>query len=70
MYDIEKIRLDFPNLALKVNGKPNTFLDTAASAQKPQEVIDKIQQDKFEKAIGLKEYTVAEWKKILCMSNM
>jgi hypothetical protein len=27
-------------------------------------VIDKIQQDKFEKAIGLKEYTVAEWKKI------
>ena len=42
MYDIEKIRLDFPNLALKVNGKPNTFLDTAASAQKPQEVIDKI----------------------------
>jgi cysteine desulfurase/selenocysteine lyase len=34
--------LDFPNLALKVNGKPNTFLDTAASAQKPQEVIDKI----------------------------
>ncbi len=42
MYDIEKIRLDFPNLALKVNGKINTFLDTAASAQKPQEVIDKI----------------------------
>ena len=42
MYDIEKIRSDFPNLALKVNGKANTFLDTAASAQKPQEVIDKI----------------------------
>ncbi len=42
MYDIEKIRSDFPNLALKVNGKINTFLDTAASAQKPQEVIDKI----------------------------
>lgn len=42
MYDVEKIRLDFPNLALKVNGHPNTFLDTAASAQKPQEVLDKI----------------------------
>lgn len=42
MYDVEKIRLDFPNLALEVNGHPNTFLDTAASAQKPQEVIDKI----------------------------
>nr|QIM10541.1 cysteine desulfurase [uncultured Alphaproteobacteria bacterium] len=42
MYDVEKIRLDFPNLSLEVNGHPNTFLDTAASAQKPQEVIDKI----------------------------
>lgn len=42
MYDVEKVRLDFPNLALKVNGHPNTFLDTAASAQKPQEVLDKI----------------------------
>lgn len=42
MYDVEKIRLDFPNLALEVNGHPNTFLDTAASAQKPQEVLDKI----------------------------
>ena len=42
MYDIEKIRNDLPNLALKVNGHPNTFLDSAASAMKPQEVIDKI----------------------------
>lgn len=42
MYDVEKIRLDFPNLALEVNGHPNTFLDTAASAQKPQEVLEKI----------------------------
>lgn len=42
MYDVEKIRLDFPNLALKINDRPNTFLDTAASAQKPQAVIDKI----------------------------
>lgn len=42
MYDIEKIRADFPILGVKINGKPNTFLDTAASAQKPQVVIDAI----------------------------
>ena len=40
MYDVEKIRADFPILNQKINGKRNTFLDTAASAQKPQVVID------------------------------
>ena len=40
MYDVEKIRADFPILNQKINGKRNTFLDTAASAQKPQSVID------------------------------
>lgn len=42
MYDIEQIRKDFPVLGQTINGKPNTFLDSAASAQKPQCVIDKI----------------------------
>ena len=42
MYDVYEIRKDFPELSLKVNGKPNTFLDTAASAQKPQAVLDKM----------------------------
>ena len=40
MYDVHKIRQDFPIFNVKINGKPNTFLDTAASAQKPQSVID------------------------------
>lgn len=40
MYDVEKIRSDFPALSLSINGHVNTFLDTAASAQKPQIVID------------------------------
>ncbi len=40
MYDVYKIRQDFPVLSQKINGKPNTFLDSAASAQKPQCVID------------------------------
>jgi cysteine desulfurase/selenocysteine lyase len=42
MYDVEKIRQDFPILFRKVNGKPHAFLDSAASAQKPKCVIDKI----------------------------
>lgn len=42
MYDLLSVRRDFPVLAREINGKRNTFLDSAASAQKPQVVIDKI----------------------------
>ncbi|MCK0170290.1 cysteine desulfurase [Aliiroseovarius sp. S1123] len=42
MYDINKIRSEFPILAREVNGKPLTYLDNGASAQKPQVVIDAI----------------------------
>ena len=42
MYNIDEIRKDFPILNIQINGKPNTFLDTAASAQKPQCVIDSL----------------------------
>ena len=40
MYNVEKIRKDFPIFDIKVNNKPNTFLDSGASAQKPKCVID------------------------------
>ena len=40
VYDIEKIRQDFPILAREVYGKPLVYLDNAASAQKPRPVID------------------------------
>ncbi|MBO4294050.1 MAG: SufS family cysteine desulfurase [Alphaproteobacteria bacterium] len=43
MYDINEIRKDFPVLAQTSNGKPLVYLDTAATAQKPQCVIDKMQ---------------------------
>lgn len=42
MYDVEKIRADFPILAREVNGKPLVYLDNGASAQKPRVVIDAI----------------------------
>jgi len=42
MYDVDKIRSDFPILSREVNGKPLTYLDNGASAQKPKVVIDAI----------------------------
>ncbi|MBU2866364.1 cysteine desulfurase [Pacificibacter marinus] len=42
MYDVNAIRAQFPILSRKVNGKPLTYLDSGASAQKPQVVIDAI----------------------------
>jgi cysteine desulfurase/selenocysteine lyase len=39
-YDVERVRADFPVLSRKVYNRPLVYLDTAASAQKPQAVID------------------------------
>ncbi len=44
MYDVHKVRNDFPILSRQVNGKPLTYLDNGASAQKPQAVIDAVTQ--------------------------
>ncbi|MGA8961157.1 MAG: cysteine desulfurase [Pseudolabrys sp.] len=43
-YDVAKIRADFPALALQVYGKPLVYLDNAASAQKPNQVLDRLQR--------------------------
>jgi cysteine desulfurase/selenocysteine lyase len=42
MFDVQKIRADFPILSRTVNGKPLVYLDNGASSQKPQIVIDAI----------------------------
>ena len=42
MYDVNKIREEFPILSREVHGKPLIYLDNGASAQKPQCVIDAI----------------------------
>ena len=41
-YDVEAIRADFPILAERPYGKPLVYLDNAASAQKPKQVIDRL----------------------------
>jgi cysteine desulfurase/selenocysteine lyase len=43
-YDIDRIRADFPALAMQVYGKPLVYLDNAASAQKPQAVLDRLEE--------------------------
>ena len=42
MFDVQKVRADFPILSQKVNGKPLVYLDNGATSQKPQVVIDAI----------------------------
>ncbi len=41
-FDVSEIRKEFPILSRQVNGKPLVYLDNAASAQKPNAVIDAI----------------------------
>jgi cysteine desulfurase/selenocysteine lyase len=43
-YDVNRIRADFPILGMQVYGKPLVYLDNAASAQKPQAVLDRLNQ--------------------------
>jgi len=44
LYDVARVREDFPILATKVYGKSLIYLDNAASAQKPKAVLDRIQR--------------------------
>ncbi|MGL6140205.1 MAG: hypothetical protein ACRC2M_23130 [Planktothrix sp.] len=40
IYDVAKIREDFPILKEIVNGKPLVYLDNGATSQKPKVVIE------------------------------
>ena len=42
MFDIQKIRADFPILSIKVKSKPLVYFDNGATSQKPKVVIDAI----------------------------
>ncbi|UJQ94909.1 cysteine desulfurase [Mariluticola halotolerans] len=43
-FDLDKVRADFPILDEKVHGHRLVYLDNGASAQKPRQVLDRIQQ--------------------------
>jgi cysteine desulfurase/selenocysteine lyase len=42
LYDVARVREDFPVLKQTVNGKPLVYLDNAATAQKPRVVIERM----------------------------
>lgn len=44
LLDVEAVREDFPVLMREVNGKPLVYLDNAASAQKPRQVIGRLER--------------------------
>jgi cysteine desulfurase/selenocysteine lyase len=46
-YDVERVRRDFPILSREIHGKKLVYLDSAASSQRPQQVIDAV--DRYEK---------------------
>ena len=45
IYDIQKIREDFPILGREVYGKPLVYLDNAATTQKPLMVLDAMREE-------------------------
>ena len=45
MYDVQKIREDFPILSRQVYGKPLVYLDNAATTQKPLQVLDAMREE-------------------------
>ena len=45
MYDIDKVRADFPILGREVYGKPLVYLDNAATTQKPLCVLDAMRDE-------------------------
>ncbi|AVM56830.1 cysteine desulfurase CsdA [Bacteroides heparinolyticus] len=47
MYDIQKIRTDFPILSREVYGKPLVYLDNGATTQKPRMVVDAISEEYY-----------------------
>ncbi|NBS02562.1 MAG: aminotransferase class V-fold PLP-dependent enzyme, partial [Rhizobiales bacterium] len=42
VFDVAKVREDFPALAMEVYGHKLVYLDNAASAQKPRQVIERM----------------------------
>ena len=53
MFDVEKIRGEFPILSRRVYGKPLVYLDSGATAQKPRCIIGKTKCDGIQNQMRL-----------------
>ena len=51
--DVERVRRDFPALAQKVHGHPLVYLDSAATAQKPTAVLDRLRESYIEECANI-----------------
>lgn len=62
MFDVSKIKSDFPIFKRKFNGKPIVYLDSTASSLKPQKVIDSVNEyyTKYSVNIFRGVYTISE----------
>ena len=47
MYDIQKIREDFPILSRQVYGRPLVYLDNGATTQKPRAVVEAMTEEYY-----------------------
>lgn len=47
MYDLNKVRADFPILSRQVYNRPLVYLDNAATTQKPRKVVDAITEEYY-----------------------
>ena len=43
MFDVERVRADFPILETRINGRPLVYLDNAATTHKPRAVLDALE---------------------------
>ena len=71
--DVERVRKDFPVLSQEVGGRPVVFLDSAASAQKPNAVIDAVGMEAhgsvLQTALDLLREGVAVYIPIDCVAS-
>ena len=59
MYDIAKVRADFPILSRTIYGKPLVYLDNAATTQKPLCVLDAMRDESWHSLAFSTSYRLA-----------
>ena len=57
MFDVEKIREDFPILSREISGRPLIYLDNGATSQTPKCVVDHI-ADTYYRAVSYTHLTL------------
>jgi len=68
-FDVAAVRKDFPILQREINGHPLVYLDSAATSQKPQVVIDAV-RDYYERLVpSVRPHLYVEGQMVLQITN-